>query len=113
MRRPIPIQYPKLTLIRNMIVHPRCLTRSRFTPALSSNIRSPSYTNAPRALVAAWAPCPACAPADGEVVPAEAEPRTCHTYQRTEQHVEAEVSEIREARAGDVYRCADGHEDED
>jgi hypothetical protein len=47
------------------------------------------------------------------MVPAEREPRTRNPYQRSKQHIEAKVAEIREARTRYVDCGADGYEDED
>jgi hypothetical protein len=88
-------------------------TWTSLAPPLCANIRSPAYTNAPRAVVASRSPGPACTACDGEMVPAEGEPSTRHANQSTKQHVEAKVAKVCEARACDVNGRANGYEDKD
>lgn len=82
-------------------------------PSLCADVGAATNANAPRALVAAGAPGPACAAGDGEVVPAEGEPGAGDADEGAEEHIEAKVAKVGVACTGDVDCGADGDEDED
>lgn len=81
-------------------------------PTLGSHITANTNADAPGALVASGTPCPAGSTRDGQVIPAECEPRCRNADQTTKQQVKPKVPEIGKSRASHVDRCADGCEDE-
>lgn len=101
------------TVCTHLGVRPPPCTCTRLTPSLCANVRTPAYANAPCTLVASWSPGPARTSRDGEVVPAEGEPRTGYADQCAKQHVEAKVTVVGVACAGNVNGRTNRYENKD